>query len=97
MASFRSVPGVRRGAEIGFSFDGHALTGHQGDSIAAALLAAGLPGQRVSPRDGDSRGYYCGMGQCWECAVRVQGLGVVRACMEPLVAGMVLHPADKEI
>lgn len=97
MARYRSVPGVQRGAEIGFTFDGRALTGHQGDSVAAALMAAGVPSQRVAPRDGGPRSYYCGMGQCWECAVRVQGLNVVRGCMEPLVAGMVLNSADKDI
>ena len=95
MAKFRSITDVQKGASIGFTFDGRELAGHQGDSIAAALLAAGVSTQRIAPRDGGGRGYYCGMGQCWECAVRAEGGGVVRSCMEPLVAGIVLHTADK--
>jgi succinate dehydrogenase/fumarate reductase-like Fe-S protein len=28
------------------------------------------------------------MGVCWECAVRINGRSVVRACMEPAVKGL---------
>lgn len=97
MARYRSVTGVRRGAEVTFTFNGQPFTGHEGDTIAGALMMSGVLSQRVSPRDYSRRGYYCGMGQCWECAVHITGLGVVRSCMEPLVAGIVVHSADEDI
>ncbi|WJS85366.1 (2Fe-2S)-binding protein [Paracoccus sp. TOH] len=97
MGDFRLIPGVKPGPIISFTFNGAAMTGHQGESIASALLRAGMAAQRISARDGARRGYYCGMGQCWECAVWVEGLNTVRSCMEPVEAGMVIRTGDEGV
>jgi predicted molibdopterin-dependent oxidoreductase YjgC len=72
---------------IELSVDGATLRAPAGQSLAAALLAAGRPGLRASP-SGTPRGVYCGIGVCQECRVHVEGRGAVRACVTPVAAGM---------
>lgn len=83
------LDGLKRGAAIPFTFDGCVMTACSGESIAAALLANGVRSARRSVQD-SPRGYYCGMGVCWECIVAVEGRGHVRACMEPVTNGLVV-------
>ncbi len=70
-----------------FTVDGAPLHAPAGQSLAAALLAAGRAALRTSP-SGTPRGVYCGIGVCQECRVHVAGRGVVRACVTPVSAGM---------
>ena len=72
---------------IELSVDGAPLHAPAGQSLAAALLAAGRAALRSSP-SGSPRGVYCGIGVCQECRVHVEGQGVVRACVTPVAAGM---------
>jgi predicted molibdopterin-dependent oxidoreductase YjgC len=72
---------------IELSVDGAAVQAPPGQSIAAALLAAGRSALRASPAGGP-RGIYCGIGVCQECRVHVAGQGIVRACITPVTAGM---------
>lgn len=58
-----------------------------GQSLAAALLGAGVRAFRRSP-GGEPRGPVCGMGSCMECRVTVDGIPHRRACLEPLREGM---------
>ena len=80
---------VRRGPAVEFTVDGATVTGIAGESLATALLAAGIRRLRDSPRSGTPRGIFCMMGSCQECLVRVGGNAVL-ACMEPVRAGMVV-------
>jgi predicted molibdopterin-dependent oxidoreductase YjgC len=66
-------PGVRRGAGAIFTFDGRPVEAFAGESLAAALWAAGIRHLRTSPRAGDARGPFCWMGVCQECVVTVDG------------------------
>lgn len=77
----------RRGREVAIFFDEKAYKAHMGESIAVALMCAGLRDLRQHGCNG-GRGYYCGMGVCWECAVYVSGKGNVRACAEPVQEAM---------
>lgn len=82
-----------RGSELEFSFEGRTLSGHGGEAIASALLRHGESAFRRTA-SGDARGYYCGMGICWDCAVRVQDVGVVRSCAYAVSPGLVVWRAD---
>jgi D-hydroxyproline dehydrogenase subunit alpha len=77
----------RDAAKTGFFFDGRPENGIEGESIAAALTAAGHKalGTRA---DGTARGLHCGMGVCQECLVTVDGGSHVRACATALEPGM---------
>ena len=77
-----------RGRTLTMLVDGGALTAHDGESIAAALLASGRRLARWTARTGEPRGYFCGMGVCQDCLVTVDGLPNVRACMTPARDGL---------
>jgi predicted molibdopterin-dependent oxidoreductase YjgC len=67
-------------------FDGRPLTARRGQTIAEALLAAGIRTFRYS-RSGSPRGPFCTMGICFECRMTVNGRPNVRTCVTPAVPG----------
>ena len=79
----------RSGKRIGLQFEGRDIDAYAGETVAAALLAAGVVGLREA-RDGSQRGLFCGMGVCGECTLSIDGIPR-RACLEPVREGMVLH------
>jgi hypothetical protein len=76
---------------VEFTFDGAAVSGRDGEPIAAALFAAGYRVLRTMPRFGDARGGYCMIGRCTDCLVVVDGLPNVPACRTPVSAGQVVR------
>ena len=70
------------------TFEGRAICFRPGDSLAAALLAAGIGALRQSPVDASPRAPYCMMGVCFECLVEVDGQGSVQGCLTPVQDGM---------
>ena len=68
--------------------DGNLIDAHEGETIAAALLSAGIRTFRLSPKLKEPRGLFCGMGICFECLVSVDGLHAVRACVTPVADGI---------
>lgn len=63
-----------------------------GASVAAAVAALGVPFRRS--RGGQPRAPLCGMGVCFECRVRIDGVAQRRACMTPARAGMQVQTDD---
>jgi len=78
---------VRRGPAVSFMVDGHAVEAFEGESVAAALFAAGMRELRRSPRDGAPRGLFCMMGSCQECLVWV-GARKLPSCQVAVVAAL---------
>jgi len=76
---------------VQFLFEGETLEAVAGESLAAALGAAGRGATRRSDRLGAPRAYYCGMGVCWECVVDIAGTGLRRACMTEVAEGMIVR------
>ena len=68
--------------------DGKAVTAFEGETVAGVLLAIGHIASRSTPSRGEARGYYCGMGVCWDCALVIDGQPNRRACMTPVADGM---------
>jgi len=71
-----------------FTFDGQSVRARAGDSIAAALLAAGISVTRATPVSGAVRGPYCMMGACFECLAVVDGRPSTQTCMTEVKEGM---------
>jgi len=69
-------------------FDGVAAPARPGDSVAVALLAAGIMATRTTPISGAPRGPYCMMGACFDCLATVDGRANVQTCMTPVRDGM---------
>lgn len=81
---------------ITVNYNGEAVEGQAGDTVASALIAAGDPALRVA-REGDKRGVFCGMGVCAECTVMIEGKGESLACMTPATDGMVVDSAEPRL
>lgn len=88
--SLRSDAAVRRGPPLRFVMDGQGVEAFAGESVAAALLAAGWRELRKSPREGASRGAFCFMGSCQECLVWV-GQRKMPSCQVPVSEGLVVE------
>ncbi len=71
--------------------DGKRFEAQEGDSVAAALLAAGHLQTRVSAVSGVPRGPYCLMGVCFECLVTIDGVGNRQACLIPVAQNMAIE------
>jgi hypothetical protein len=76
-----------RGPSFVVYFEGQAIPAFAGESVAVALLAAGVRRLRSSPRDGAPRGLACGIGICQECVVVVEGK-TVPSCLLPAREGL---------
>ncbi len=83
---FHRLEDARR--EIEFDFEGRLVTAREGESVAAALLAAGLRGFRATPVSGAPRAPWCMMGVCFDCLLEIDGIGSRQSCMTIVAAGM---------
>ena len=68
-------------------FDGRPVPAAPGQTVAAALWAAGVRSWRTTPT-GAPRGLFCGIGTCFDCLVTVDGAANRRACLVPARPGM---------
>jgi predicted molibdopterin-dependent oxidoreductase YjgC len=84
---FRRLPeaACRR---VQVTIDGKQVTVASGDSVAAAMLAAGLVHCRTTPLSGQMRAPYCMMGACFECLVTIDGVGNRQGCLIAVREGM---------
>ena len=83
--------GVKRGDTIGIRVDGAEVAAFAGETVAAAMLAAGLRVFRHDP-EGFPRAPFCNMGICYDCLLEIahkDALSVrLRACMTLVSPGM---------
>jgi len=84
------IKGRRRGKRVTIRVNGASVAAYTGETLFAALLAAGIRTLRRSFNDPakTARGGFCGMGVCQECRVTVDGLPDRRACMTTVREGM---------
>lgn len=66
--------------EVTLDVEGRSVPARMGDTLAAALWAAGITALRETAR-GERRGLFCGMGVCNDCLVSIDGRQSQRACM----------------
>ena len=64
-----------------------------GSMVAAAILQSGVTTFRRSTT-GEPRGPLCGMGICFECRVRIDGVAHVRSCHTLCENGMDVRTDD---
>lgn len=68
--------------------DGRKISARRGESVHAALLAAGYLNLRKTRKESAPRGIFCGMGVCYDCLVTINGQTNQRACMRQVEDGM---------
>ncbi len=95
---FRRLSGPPR-PSVSLLFEGAEVEALEGDTLAAALLAAGVPFRRESAVSAAPRAPFCMMGACFECLVEIDGAANRQACLEPVREGMSvrLQPAARGV
>ncbi|MFJ6669190.1 (2Fe-2S)-binding protein [Streptomyces sp. NPDC091383] len=66
----------------------------EGQTVAAALVAAGRVAWRTTRVRHRPRGVFCGIGVCFDCLVSIEGAGGQRACLVLAVAGMTVTTGE---
>jgi sarcosine oxidase subunit alpha len=83
---------VDRSRPLTFEYNSRSIPAWEGDTIASAMLAAGVDIFSRSFKYHRPRGLLCCEGHCPNCMMGVDGSPNVRACTEPARAGMkVIH------
>lgn len=71
--------------------DGKKIKAKKGEMIIAALIANGIRINRYTLKKKEPRGIFCGIGQCTDCVMVVNGRINVRTCITPVVDSMVIQ------
>jgi len=79
------------GTAVTLKVDGKPIGARSGDTVAAAMLAAGLDHCRTTPVTGAPRAPYCLMGVCFDCLVTIDGVGSRQGCLVPVREGMAVE------
>ena len=74
--------------EITIYVDGKPVPAREGETIAAALIAAGWVGLRKTEKLHRPRGVFCAIGKCTDCVMTVKGVPNVRTCVTTVEPGM---------
>ena len=81
--------GAAERRSLRFTFNGRPVRAYEGDTVACALVRAGVHTFSRSMKFHRPRGMYCGAGRCISCMMRVNGIPGVRTCTLPVAEGMV--------
>jgi predicted molibdopterin-dependent oxidoreductase YjgC len=68
--------------------EGDPVEAAAGDTVAAAVLGAGISSVRTTPVSGSPRSPYCLMGVCFDCLMEIDGVPNQQSCMTPVRDGM---------
>jgi len=68
--------------------DGKKIKAREGETIAAALIAAGIKVFRYSVKKDEPRSLFCAIGRCTDCVMTVNNKPNVRICMTLVKNGM---------
>ena len=79
------------GETISLKVDGKDIRARAGDTVASAMLAAGVDHFRTTPVTESPRAPYCLMGVCFDCLVTIDGVGSRQACLVPVREGMAVE------
>jgi len=78
----------KRGREVTIYFNGQPVKAYEGETVAAALYAAGVRVFSRSFRWHRPRGFFCAIGKCSACMMEVDGIPNVRTCKVYVRDGM---------
>ncbi len=77
-----------------FVFDGGEIAFTAGQTVGAALIAAGIYSWRTTRVAGRPRGIFCGIGVCFDCLIMIDGVPNQRACLVPAGRAMNVSTQD---
>ena len=76
--------------------EGKEIAAMQGDTVAAAMLAAGFRHTRITSVKEKLRAPYCMMGICFDCLVEINSIPNQKACQVLVQEGMRVNIQEKE-
>jgi len=79
------------GEMVSITVDNKKVKARKGEMVIAALLNAGIRVNRFTSKYNQPRGIFCGIGQCTDCVMTVNGIPNVRTCITPVEEGMVIE------
>lgn len=79
------------GKMLNITVDGKKIKAREGEMIIAALLNAGIRINRFTSKYNEPRGIFCGIGQCTDCIMTINGIPNVRTCVTPVEERMVIE------
>ena len=79
---------VKRGRPFDIEVDGVPVVAYEGETVAAAITAAGLRTTNETAGRGEPRGVCCGIGLCYSCTMVIDGVPNSRTCQTPARPGM---------
>lgn len=77
-----------RGEKLTFYYNGQKIEAFEGETIAAALHAAGIRELKKSLHHERPRGFFCAIGNCSSCLMIVDGEPNVKTCVTEVEEGM---------
>ena len=89
------IESIKRRQELTLTVDGQKVKAYRGETVLAALIAAGFRTLRIHPVSHEPRGALCGMGICFECTLTIDGVPNSRACMTEVRDGMTVETHDQ--
>lgn len=75
-----------------FRFAGRDIGFRSGQTVGAALVAAGVRSWRTTRVEERPRGLFCGIGVCFDCLLVIDGRPNQRACLAPARQGLDVQP-----
>lgn len=84
----RRIATIDRRERITLRVNQREIEAYRGESVLAALLAAGFWSLSRSAVRGECRGPLCGTGICYDCRVTIDGRPHQRACLVEAAPGM---------
>ncbi|MBL0151148.1 MAG: (2Fe-2S)-binding protein [Ideonella sp.] len=82
------VPAIEQRRAIQIMVEGRPVPTREGDTLAVALLNAGVVPFRHTPVSGQARAPMCLMGVCFDCLVEVDGAPNMQSCLVEVREGM---------
>ena len=87
---FKSInlPAVEQQNTVVIRVEGREVYARQGQTLATAMLGAGVVPFRRTPVSSSPRTPLCLMGVCFDCLVEVDGVQNVQSCLIEVLEGM---------
>jgi sarcosine oxidase subunit alpha len=79
---------VQRGQAFDIEVDGRPVAAYEGETVAAAITAAGIRTTHQTVRREEPRGICCGIGLCYGCTMVIDGVPNRRTCQTLVKPGM---------
>ena len=79
---------MERGEAFELEVDGVRIKAYEGETVAAALTAAGIRIAHKTAKRDQPRGVCCGIGLCYSCTMIIDGIPNVRTCQTLAQPGM---------